>query len=191
VNQKWESLCVNTHNYDRGLLFRLDYETSGVMVLAKNERFLKSMRENFDTAMKRKFYWAIVEGEFDKEGRWTHYFKPTGHKGTKQKVSEFETADTHVGTLSVLKISSNQGKSLLLVNLKTGLRHQIRAQLSYLGFPILGDELYGGKQAERLFLHALRYEFTDTVEDTNAELFNVFFDLNGTLQMSHDVLTRF
>lgn len=189
--KKWEPLMVNKDHYDRGLLYRLDHETSGVMVLAKSDRAWKNIRDHFDTAMKRKFYWAVVEGDFDKEGRWTHYFKATGQKGVKQKVLDFEEAASHEGTLSVLKISVNQGKSLVLVNLKTGLRHQIRAQLAHLGFPIVGDELYGGKKADRLFLHALRYEFLDTVEDKNAELFNLFFDLNGALQMSHDVLGRF
>jgi 23S rRNA pseudouridine1911/1915/1917 synthase len=191
TQNKWEALEVNKANYDRGLLYRLDNETSGVMVLAKNETFLKSIRGSFDTAMKRKFYWAIVDGDFNKEGRWTHWFRATGAKGIKQKVSDHEVSDSQEATLSVLRISTSENKSLVLVNLKTGLRHQIRAQLSHLGFPIIGDELYGGKKADRLYLHALRYEFTDTVEDINPELFGVFFDLNGALQMSHDVLGRF
>lgn len=191
MQNKWEPLLVNTSHYDRGLLYRLDYETSGVIVLVKNEKYLKFMRENFDTAMKRKFYLAVVEGEFDKEGRWTHYFKSTGLKGVKQKVSDLEAEEWQEGTLSVLKISTHENKSLLMINLKSGLRHQIRAQLSFLGFPLLGDELYGGKKAERLFLHALRYEFSDIVEDPNAELFDIFFDLNSALQMGHDMLGRF
>lgn len=191
VAEKWKSLEINRENYDRGLLYRLDQETSGVMVVAKNERFLKEMREHFSTAMKRKFYWAIVDGEFDKDGRWTHHFRAVGVKGGKQKVSDDAYEASQEASLAVLKITSNEGKSLVLVNLKTGLRHQIRAQLSHLGFPILGDELYGGRKADRLFLHALRYEFTDVVEDPNADLFNVFFDLNGALQMSHDMLGRF
>lgn len=188
---KWEPLLVNKSHYDRGLLFRLDQDTSGVIVLAKTDRFHKIMRENFDSEVKKKFYWAIVDGNFDKEGRHTHYLKATGQKGVKQKVLDFEEVASFEGTLSVLRISTNQGKSLLLINLKTGLRHQIRAQLAHLGFPILGDELYGGKKAERLYLHALRYEFFDVVEDAEAELFHLFFDLNSALQMSHDVLGRF
>lgn len=188
---KWQPLLINQLNYDRGLLYRLDHETSGVMVLAKTEKSFKYMREHFDTSMKRKFYWAVVEGEFDKDGRWSHHFKATGLKGVKQKVMDQETHGSQEGSLAAMKITSHEGKSLVLVNLKTGLRHQIRAQLAHLGFPILGDELYGGRKADRLFLHALRYEFFETVEDPQAELFNVFFDLNGALQMSHDVLGRF
>lgn len=188
---KWAPVNINESNYDRGLLYRLDYETSGVIVFAKSEKYLTHMRSHFDVAMKRKFYWAIVEGKFNKEGRWVHYFKSTGHKGIKQKVYDSEVEDSQEGVLSVLKVSENLDKSLVLVNLKTGLRHQIRAQLSHLGFPILGDELYGGRKADRLFLHALRYEFSQIAEDSEAELFHLFFDLNGCLQMSHDVLGRF
>jgi 23S rRNA pseudouridine1911/1915/1917 synthase len=132
INGKWEALSVNQESYDRGLLYRLDYETSGVIVLAKNERYFRYMRENFDLTMKRKFYWAIVEGSFNKDGRWTHFFKPTGQKGAKQKVLDREEEEARAGPLSVMKLTENQGTSLVLVNLKTGLRHQIRAQLSFL-----------------------------------------------------------
>ncbi len=190
VENRWAPLLVNRENYDRGLLFRLDYETSGVVVLAKTIAFQRTIRGQFETAMKRKFYWAIVEGDFAQEGHWTHYLRPTGQKGLKQRVSDAPGGEGVEGTLSVLKVSSRQGKSLVLVKLKTGLRHQIRAQLAHLGFPILGDELYGGSQAERLFLHALRYEFSQTAEDADAELFGVFFDLNSALQVSHDMLGR-
>jgi 23S rRNA pseudouridine1911/1915/1917 synthase len=188
---KWEALLINEAHYDRGLLYRLDYETSGVMVLAKNEKALRVVRENFNLTMKRKFYWAIVEGDFDQDGPWSHHFKPTGLKGIKQKVSDHSDVTTTEASLAVMKIAFQQDKSLVLVNLKTGLRHQIRAQLAHLGFPILGDILYGGRAAERVFLHALRYEFFETVEDPAADLFEIFFDLNSALKMSHDMLGRF
>lgn len=188
---KFEALEVNCAGYDRGLLHRLDLETSGVVLLAKTDRLYQNTRADFHQEMKRKFYWAIVNGSFDKEGLWTHHFTSSGVKGSKQKVSEREGELSTAGTLAVLKLSENQGKSLVLVNLKTGLRHQIRAQLAHLGFPIVGDELYGGIKGERLFLHALRYEWMDVVEDASAELFDRLFDLHGALQMSHDVLGRF
>lgn len=187
-NGKWEAIRVNSASYDRGLLYRLDFETSGVLVLAKNERALGLIRGDFASAMKRKFYWAIVQGEFNQDGVWTHYFKGTGNKGIKQKVSDDPAFEAHEGTLKVKNLISKDGVSLVLVNLKTGLRHQIRAQLAHLGFPILGDELYGGRKAERLFLHAYRYEFMETVEDTEPELFELFFNLHSALQMTHDVL---
>ena len=189
--KKFEALEVNRDHYDRGLLHRLDLETSGVVLLAKTDRVYQNTRNAFSTEVKRKFYWAVVNGSFDKEGLWTHHFRASGIKGSKQKVSDDPAELSTAGTMAVMKVTENNGKSLLLINLKTGLRHQIRAQLAHLGFPIVGDELYGGIQAERLFLHALRYEWMDVVEDPNAELFDRLFDLNSALQMSHDMFGRF
>lgn len=186
---KWESLLINTQAYDRGLLYRLDYETSGVIILAKKISIFKSIRDDFGN--KRKFYWAIVEGNFNQEGDWKHYFESSGKKGMKQKVFNSREESTLEGELLVVKIMHQHDKSLLLIKLETGIRHQIRAQLAHLGFPILGDVLYGGASAQRLFLHALRYEIPQIIEDPNADLFNLFFDLNRALQMTHDMLRRF
>jgi 23S rRNA pseudouridine1911/1915/1917 synthase len=187
---KLDTLLVNRDNYDRGLLYRLDYETSGVIVLAKKENVLSGFRNDF-SRMKSKYYWAIVEGDFNRDGRWEHYFRAAGSKGHRQVVSDIPKGDSISGTLKVKKILVKEGKSLLLVKLETGLRHQIRAQLSFLGFPILGDELYGSHQAERLFLHALKYQWENEAEDPNAELFGRFFDMNSALQMSHDMFRGF
>jgi 23S rRNA pseudouridine1911/1915/1917 synthase len=187
----WAPLHVNQQNYDRGLLYRLDLETSGLVLLAKNQQTFDDIRENFSVRMKQKLYWAIVDGEFDQEGTWTHYFQASGAKGAKQKVSLDSKPQTQAGTLSVKTLMKNEGKSLVLVQLKSGLRHQIRAQLAALGYPILGDELYGGTKAERLFLHAFRYESQEIFEDTHAELFDRRFDLNRALQMGHDMFRIF
>lgn len=191
TNKIFAPLMVNEENYDRGLLYRLDLETSGVLILVKNPKLHEAARENFSSSVKRKFYWAIVNGDFDQEGLHTHFFRGSGAKGSKQKVSSEANQETQEGSLAVKKVLSVNGKSLLLVSLKTGLRHQIRAQLSYLGFPILGDELYGGQASERLFLHAFRYEWLDVIEDASPELFDRFFDLNRALKMSHDMLGEF
>jgi 23S rRNA pseudouridine1911/1915/1917 synthase len=188
---KWDPLKVNALSYDRGLLYRLDFETSGILILAKNEDFFIQFRSNFQQEMKGKFYWAIVEGDFSKVGKWTHYFKATGQKGSKQGVSSGPHPEAVPGVLRVEKILYQDGKSLLLIDLKSGLRHQIRAQLAALGFPLLGDELYGGSKAARLFLHAFRYEWKQgALEDNAPELFGSFFNLDRALQVGHDVIRR-
>jgi 23S rRNA-/tRNA-specific pseudouridylate synthase len=128
--------------------------------------------------MKRKLYLVIVEGEFDREGKWTHFFRSSGAKGSKQKVSDDFHSEAHEGNLEVKRLLVKEGKSLLVVSLETGLRHQIRAQLAHLGFPIFGDELYGGAIAPRLFLHAWKYEWDETVIDPNADGFEEYFDLS-------------
>jgi len=191
AQKKWEALAVNGENYDRGLLYRLDFETSGLMIVATEPAFFTEMRIIFNERMKRKFYWAVLEGDFTQEGEWTHYFSASGPRGSIQKVSQQASPGSHEGKLEVRKLLSQNGKSLVLVNLATGLRHQIRAQLAALGFPILGDTLYGGKLAERVYLHAFRYEWDLVEEDRYADLFESFFDLDRALQMSHDMLGRF
>lgn len=186
---EWASIDVNRDHLDRGLLYRLDFETSGVMLVARTQQFFDRFRGNFKELVRRKIYWAVVDGDFDQEGHWTHYFRATGLKGAKQKVDLHPHPDASEGELIVKLLDKRDGKSLLMVNLKTGLRHQIRAQLAALGFPILGDELYGAKSAPRLFLHACRYDWESAVEeDYEAELFDNFFDLDRALQMTHDVL---
>lgn len=189
--KKWEPLLLNPSQYDRGLLYRLDYETSGILLLAKKQETFDLIRKDFLSSMKQKIYLAIVEGEFNLEGTFTHHFLPSGSKGSKQKVSTESTSLSQSGTLQVKKVLYEGGKSFVVVQLRTGLRHQIRAQLAAMGFPILGDELYGGKKAERLFLHAYRYESTEVFEDPNADLFGSYFDLNRALQVGHDVIRTF
>jgi 23S rRNA pseudouridine1911/1915/1917 synthase len=186
---KFECLSINEANYDRGLLYRLDHETSGVIVLAKTEELLKRMREQFHARMKKKFYWAIVQGNFNQDGKWTHYLKSSGLKGSRQKVSDDYVADSDAGLLSVQKIASHQATSLVLVSLSSGLRHQIRAQLSHLGFPIVGDELYGAAKSDRLYLHALRYEWEDSAEDLQADLFEQFYDLQEAYSRSKSLFS--
>ncbi len=154
--KRYLELVVNQEAYDRGLLYRLDYGTSGVLIYVKQEKLWQDLRQNFATAAKEKKYVALVTGYFDQEGKWTHYLQVSGQKG--QKVIATET-----GFKAMLKVKrthyhSKKNLSLLEIELITGHRHQIRAQLKALGFPILGDELYGGQRAERLFLHALSYQ---------------------------------
>jgi 23S rRNA pseudouridine1911/1915/1917 synthase len=137
--------------------------------------------------MKRKVYLAIVDGEFNQEGFHRQNFASFGAKGEKQVLSNSVDAQVAESEIYFLeKVGTNQ--SLVMVILKTGIRHQIRAQLSSLGFPILGDTLYGGPEAPRLFLHSWLYEWEITVEDRRAELFSDFLDLDRAFKMASDKL---
>lgn len=182
---RWDVLNINTENYDRGLLHRLDYETSGVLILAKNNEFLLNFRENFNERMKKKVYLAIVEGDFTQDGSQRHFFKGCGEKGSKQVLSSDIEAQEAVS--EIFKLTSLKNNlTLVMVVLKTGIRHQIRAQLSTLGFPILGDTLYGGSESDRIYLHSWLYQWDFVVRDNDAELFSNFLDLDSALQMASD-----
>jgi len=160
LRQKHSQLLeINKNNYDRGLLYRLDFETSGVLVYVKDENDYLFLRKNFQEVAKKKSYICAVSGECKLNNTYRHYFTSSQAKGSKVLVSSLATKG-EVGELSVSALSYNAQTNitLLRVELKSGLRHQIRAQLAYLGFPLCGDLLYGGARAPRLYLHAQLYE---------------------------------
>ena len=154
-------LEVNQSHYDRGLLYRLDFETSGVLIYVKNETDYRYLRDHFDECAKKKIYLSIVEGNCSLSGKFSHYFSSKELKGRRVVVSDQrESQSDQVGQLCILgaRPMPETASTLLELELISGLRHQIRAQLSHLKFPIRGDEFYGGKMASRLYLHALKYE---------------------------------
>ncbi|MFT6069861.1 MAG: 23S rRNA pseudouridine1911/1915/1917 synthase [Bacteriovoracaceae bacterium] len=180
----YKKLCPAFGGAERGLLYRLDKETSGVLILAKDETVFNELRDNFSELAKEKIYIAIVEGKLTELGEKRHFLKGSEVKGSKQK----ESTEGSEARLSIISSFYNSEKdcSLVKIKLETGLRHQIRAQLSIEGFPILGDELYGGNKEERIYLHAYNYSLEYkgdrySYEDKTALLFDKFFDLDSCL----------
>lgn len=158
-SERPELLLVNVNQYDRGLLYRLDYETSGVVIYVKKLELYKKLRNEFSTVAKEKIYWCWVDGIMELEGNFKHYFSSAEEKGKRVKVSELQASGVP-GELSIraLEVDSANNKTLVEIKLKSGLRHQIRAQMAFLGHPLVGDVFYGGKEAKRLYLHALSYK---------------------------------
>lgn len=140
---------------DTQLLHRLDRETSGVLMLVKNEEYrLKAIGE-FKRNKVYKEYTAWVEGMFIDE---TEIDKPIltekRHNKAVSKISpKGKPAHTTVTLVEVV------GKySKVKVVIREGRTHQIRCHLRSIGFPISGDEQYGGRRAKRVMLHARKVE---------------------------------
>ncbi len=173
---------VNQESMDRGLLYRLDFETSGLLIYAKSSEKYKDLRANFSKLIKHKEYIAIVKGHLEKETYLDQYLIPSEIKGSKMKISESKT-EMHA-TLNIIPLIYNDEEKYTLVRvlLNQGHRHQIRVQLASIGHPIVGDELYGKLKEQRLFLHCYKY-IVDGSEfvDNSLELFNLFFDFDGKL----------
>lgn len=184
---KFSFLDVNKSNYDRGLLYRLDFETSGLLILTNKESLYLEARSHFNERVKEKIYLCIVKGEVRSESELSSYLTKSSQNGEKMKVTNHVVNEnSSLGKLSFKKIDYNpkEDTSLLMVNLETGLRHQIRAQLADNGHPILGDELYGGPKCDRLYLHCYRYQFqlggmNYEFIDSDLGSFSLFFNLNG------------
>lgn len=153
---------VNEQNYDRGLLYRLDYETSGVLVLTKDESIYQSVRQNFDQLVKQKIYILVVEGELKHRGLIETYIQASMQAGSTMKIVNQHDDMALRAQLEILESEYDAEKNLSKVKVKllTGHRHQIRIQMKGLGHPILGDKLYGGREASRMYLHAFEYQLS-------------------------------
>lgn len=146
------------------LLHRLDKETSGILLLVKdNSPFHLRAKEAFRQLQVLKQYIAIVEGILEEECEISAPLliqKGNFAKVSISKTKEGQKAITHIKPLEILG-----KKTKLEVQIKTGKTHQIRVHLAHIKHPIIGDALYGGKAASRILLHARRiallgYDFT-------------------------------
>ncbi len=185
-----EELKINENKYDRGLLYRLDFETSGLILYAKNEVTYHRIRNDFSMLVKHKTYLAIVEGAADLNGKFTHYLKPKGIHNSRVEVCEAEVEGSKKADCEVKTIAYNDKEdiSLVKVTLQQGLRHQIRKQLEALGHPVWGDPLYAKRNIRdrlRMFLHCYQYDIQlgtlVTIQDKNWDLFSDFFSIDGSL----------
>ena len=153
-----------------GIVHRVDKDTSGVLVVAKNQETFQNLKELFKNRHVAKRYLAIVDGRV-KEPRGTIEL-PIGRMGLKRTVPRpgggqaGKTPLTKVRDAKTQYIVRKRFKDATLVELipKTGRMHQLRVHLKAIDHPVLGDTLYGGKiaasRAPRQMLHALSLEFS-------------------------------
>nr|WP_132746175.1 RluA family pseudouridine synthase [Scopulibacillus darangshiensis] len=136
------------------IVHRLDRDTSGVMMFAKNEKAKRLLQSAWQEAVLERTYIALVAGRVEQtKGTMTSWLKETKTyiMVSSKRPGSGQKAVTHY---SVLK--SNRAFSLLEVHLETGRKNQIRVHMQDLGHPIVGDKKYGSKKnvIGRLGLHA-------------------------------------
>ncbi len=166
----------NESNFEKNvrlrLVNRIDKETSGIVVLSKNLEAHDFYSKQFEDHTVKKIYFAIVKGDFaqylDEVGRnkvEIENFLSTSSNTENRYYSTSNQNGRYAKTIFVFDSHFNKfGKkkfSKLLIEIKTGRTHQIRVHLSELGFPILGDTLYGGQKYKRLMLHAYKIKLTN------------------------------
>jgi 23S rRNA pseudouridine1911/1915/1917 synthase len=145
----------------QGIVHRLDKGTSGIVVVAKTDESLTELKKQFKTRKVKKHYWALAGGDLPGNGSINMPINRSKYSFGRFKVDEEgKNAETEFKVVKKYKIEGRV-YSLVDINLKTGRTHQIRVHMSYLGWPLLGDKIYGGKMIDGLdrpFLHAYELE---------------------------------
>jgi 23S rRNA pseudouridine1911/1915/1917 synthase len=156
-----------------GIVHRLDKDTSGVMVVAKDDEAYHQLTKQFRNRTVEKVYLAITYGQFgQKEGLID---SAIGRHPSQRKRMSTRTKKGRVAVTRWKRVEKLDGFAFLEIYPQTGRTHQIRVHLSSVGHPILGDPLYGRKgrpgstrdralreclkRMDRLALHAYRLEF--------------------------------
>lgn len=148
------------------VVHRIDRETSGVIMFAKERHIQLVLQENWHEIVTRRTYIALVEGKMEQNSATIKTYLTENEKSKKMHSSNTDDG----GQLAVTHykvLKSNDHYSLLEIELETGRKNQIRIHMADMGHPIVGDKKYGSLNSPigRVGLHAKTLEFTHP--DTN------------------------
>lgn len=171
VSTNYDFEIANSDELRNGIVHRLDKETSGVLLIAKNEVALKNLQSQFEARTVQKEYQTLVHGKLIGGGTITGAIARMPKQRTRFGVMvggrEAETQFT-----VDKKLSGDGGEySLLTARPKTGRTHQIRVHFSHVNHPVVSDPIYGGKHTyqrdkvwcPRLFLHAKKITIQEPI----------------------------
>ena len=156
-SQSLPELYKDEYGKDVFLVHRLDQVTRGLMVLAKNSRMAGLISEKLGTAEFKKEYLCFMQGEIDNEGVLEDYLYHDRKKNKTYVVKKRPGAK--LARLGYKLISFKENISLVHIVLETGRTHQIRAQFSNIGHPLVGDGKYGSRINGDVALCSFRLSF--------------------------------
>lgn len=156
-------------SFKPGALHRLDKNTTGILCFSQSTQGAQWFTENIKTHKIKKTYIGLAQGKMLHSHEWMDGIENEGERDKnfyKVRVKKYYKEDTVATTTAIPLLRGKvNGKDVTLVqyNIGTGRKHQIRAQSSFHGYPLLGDTTYGGKKIEEsaFFLHAICLEFPE------------------------------
>lgn len=156
-----------------GMVHRIDRPVSGLVMFAKTSKGASRLSGQMREGKINKQYEAVVHGKIEnKKGRLENYLMKVKHNnGYKAIVTNDRNGDK--STLEYSVVETKGDYSRLMIDLETGRFHQIRAQLSHIGHPIVGDSLYGSKEKlpdNAIKLRAVKLSFNNVVSGDKVSL---------------------
>ena len=144
------------------IIHRLDKDTSGIVIFAKNQKTKNMFQNNWDSVVRERKYYAVVNGVLkEKEGTIKNYLVENDKSFMVYSTNNKKEGKLSITDYKVLK--ENKDYSLLDINIRTGRKNQIIVSFKDLGNPIVGDKKYGdGKSLiKRMALHQYKVELID------------------------------
>ena len=142
-----------------GLVHRLDRPVGGIMVFAKTSKAAKRLNEQIKNHEFKKTYLAVLDGTLkNKNDKLVNYLYKD-EKLKKSMVVDKSHLKAKLSELNYEVIGYNDDKTIVKINLITGRHHQIRVQFSNIGYPLVGDQLYGKENKKQIMLYAYKLEF--------------------------------
>jgi len=132
-----------------GIVHRLDKDTSGVMLVAKNENSLRRLTKDFhDRKVEKKYTALLLRCPKSESGRMINSIGR--HPANRKKMAVLEEGGRYAASAWKVTEKFSGGLCLADIAIETGRTHQIRVHMSFLGCPVLGDNLYGGRSPSHL-----------------------------------------
>lgn len=185
-----KQLCIKES--DIKIVHRLDTNVSGAIIFAKNRKSAANLSSQLQSKLLSRYYIAVVKGSFPELSTIKHLLYPqkSRHKATKVFAFDIDTDIDKVLPKSLQSIKPmfaetyvedvfrSSDFSLILLSLKTGRTHQIRSQLTAIGYPVFGDVFYGGSynydknNQNNIALHSVAINFLDPKDSNQKRYFS-------------------